>query len=191
MLVLYALWILLELTLYALVIYTLYKIIWYPLKMLSMRMKLRKLGSKVNFERGLFDMIFGQKGEVDFTADTPNLKYEVSVISFISNHSRWNIEKTREGYCIEVRRANKFFFNVNKHSERPESVVDDHGDFKLIRSGLLLDPNDDLNTKKILLVYPRPKMLTYAHARLDVLYPGSVVAGYEIMYLEDLINELK
>ena len=83
MLVFYALWILFELALYALVIYTLFKLIWYPLKMHSLRLKLKKLGSKVTFERGLFGMMLGQKGELDFTVDTPKIKYEVSVISFM------------------------------------------------------------------------------------------------------------
>ena len=183
--------VLLELAFYALVIYTIYKVIWYIIKMCSFKKKIKALGSSVKLERGIFDIMLGKKGVVDFTVDTPKVKYEVSVLSFISNHGRWNIEKMGNGYCAEAYRTNKIFFNAEKHSERPESVIDYRGESRFQRTELLLDKKEDPSVKQILLIYPRPQMLTYAHTRLDLLDSGSVVEGHEIMYLEDLINDLK
>ena len=186
-----AVWVLLELSFYALVIYTIYKVIWYLIKMHSLKRKLEGLGSSVKLERGIFDIMLGKKGVVDLTVDTPKAKYEVSVLSFISNHGRWNIEKIGNGYCAEAYRTNKIFFNAEKHSERPESVVDYRGEHRFQRTELLLEQREDPSVKQILLIYPRPEMLTYAHTRLDLLDSGSVIEGYEIMYLEDFLDTFK
>lgn len=191
MLVFQAIALLLELSLYALIIYTIYKVIWYLLKMLALKMKLKKLGESIKFERGIFDMMLNKKGVVDFTVDTHTVTYEVSVLSFISNHGRWNIEKSRNGYFVEARRPNKLFFEARKHSERPESEVDYRRESKFQRTELLLEAKNSPNVKQILLIYPRPKMLTYAHIRLEYLNTGSIVEGYEIMYLDDFLELFK
>lgn len=191
MLAFYAIWVLLELSICALAVYTVYKVIWYFLKMIFLKSKLKRLGETVKLERGIFDMMMNKKGVVDFTVDTHKETYEVSVISFISNHGRWNIEKSREGYFVEARRPNKLFFEARKHSERPDSEVDYRRESKFQRVKLMLEPKDDPNVKQILLIYPRPRMLTYAHTRLEYLDTGSVIEGYEIMYLEDFLDTFK
>jgi len=183
--------VLLELFFYASVIYTIYKVIWYLIKMFSLKRKLKALGSSVRLERGIFDIMLGKKGVVDFTVDTLKAKYEVSVFSFISTHGRWNIAKTTYGYVAEAYRTNRIFFNAEKHSERPESVVDYRGETKFQRVDLLIEEKNDPIVKQILLIYPRPQMLTYSQSRIELLDAGNSVGGYEIMYLEDLINELK
>ena len=92
------------------ILYTVYKIIWYVLVMTKFRFKIKKLNRKdmiVKYKRSLLGTIFGKKGEIDFLLDTPGSTVTVSVITFISVHGRWNIEKARNNYYIEARRKNK------------------------------------------------------------------------------------
>ena len=53
---------------------------------------------------------------------------------------------------------------------------------------LELSEVSDRCEKQILLLYPRPKMVTYTDTRLEYLKPGDKVMGHEIMYIEDLME---
>ena len=176
----------------AAVLYTIYKIIWYTVKMMILKSKLNKLASNfvgVNFVRPFYKIIFGPKGAPDFIMTRKGISYEVSVVSSISNHSRWNFEKTRNHCYLEVRKYGKWFYNLYKNS----ADVPDHAKMykrenKFSRHMLELSEVSDRCEKQILLLYPRPKMVTYTDTRLEYLKPGDKVMGHEIMYIEDLME---
>lgn len=67
-------------------------------------------GATVEQKRGIVGTVFGKKGLPDFIVKHKDKKYEISVLSFVSTHGRWNIEKTRTRFFIESRRASKIFY---------------------------------------------------------------------------------
>lgn len=102
------------------VLYSIYKVIWYIAKILVLLGKVSKLargGVTVQWLRHPLKIIFGQKGVPIFTVGMSEKNYEVSILSFISTHSRWNIEKTRTRYLFEVRKYNKILYNVYNNSD--------------------------------------------------------------------------
>ncbi len=181
----------LQISLCILVLYSLYKVIWYSVKMLALKKIIKELNSgntTVTYKRNFLNIIFGKKGLVDFVVTTPEQKYEVSVISFISTHSRWNIEKTRNNYYVEARRFNKLFYKVDVHSEQPDHAIQYRRETRFQRSQLLLNSTREEGVRKILLIYPRPKQITYTASKYEYLTTGSLIEGYEIMYVEDLLK---
>ena len=183
--------VMLELFLYALIIYTIYKVIWYTIKMLILKSKLRVFKGRIEFLSSLSKAVFHKKRDFDFVIEKDDMKYKVLLITFISNHGRWNIEKTRHGYTAEARRVNKIFYKPINHSGRSDDGLDYRGETRFQSYKLSIKPCEDANTKQIILIYPRPKQLSFTYTRMDLLRTGSVVDGYEVMYLEDLINNLK
>ena len=106
------------------VLYSIYKVIWYIAKILVLLGKVSKLargGVTVQWLRHPLKIIFGQKGVPIFTVGMSGKNYEVSVLSFISTHSRWNIEKTRTRYLFEVRKYNKSYIMYTIIRERSRS----------------------------------------------------------------------
>lgn len=161
-------------------LYGCYKVIWYTILLLRFRKRLRRCG--VRFVRPFWKIVFGEKGATDFTFVKDGETYAVSVLSFISNHSRWNIEQARTHYYLEVRRYNHLFYDryVNSGTE-PEHSKEYRRESRLCFTRLALSPAAE-GEKKILLVHPRPKQLTYATWGLDYLREGSEVAGYKILF---------
>ncbi len=181
----------LEIVLCILVLYSIYKVIWYSVKMLALRKMIKSLNSEnttVTYKRNFWSIIFGKKGIVDFVVTTPEQKYEVCVISFISTHSRWNIEKTRNNYYVEARRFNKLFYKVDVHSEQPDHAIQYRRETRFQRSQLLLNSTCEEGVRKVLLIYPLPKQITYTSSKYEYLRTGSLVEGYEVMYMEDLLK---
>ena len=83
------------------ILYTAYKIVWYMIvmaKFISKIKRLNKNGTTVQFKRSFLGMIFGKKGECDFVIKTFKETVAVSVVSFITVHGRWIIEKARNNY---------------------------------------------------------------------------------------------
>ena len=183
-----------EIYLAIMIIYAIYKVIWYTVKMLSFKHKINKINSdklKAQFQRGLLNIIFGKKGCVDFAVTTPNEKYAVSVISFISTHSRWNFEKTRSTYYVEARRRNELFYRVDNNSHSPEHAKLYRRESRFARCELYLQPKNEEFDKQILLIYPKPKELTYTDVRFDYLLTGSKIEDYEIMHADDFFELFK
>ena len=82
-------------------IYIAYKLIWYPLRLLRLKIKLGKLSAKgvtVSFNRNFWNIVFGKTGLPDFTVTTPTEVYRVTVLSSLSTHGRWNIEKQKDHF---------------------------------------------------------------------------------------------
>lgn len=179
----------LEIALIILFFYTVYKVIWYSVKMLSLSKKLKALDAAsitVTYMRKFPEMIFGKKGQPDFVINAAGKAYEVSVISFISTHSRWNIEKAARNYYIEVRKYNNVIYKTEKNSgTEPQHARDYRRESRFVRTELHISPLRTEFDKQILLIYPRPKLLTYTDTKLDYLDAGSTVGGHEIMYEDD------
>lgn len=178
-----------------LAVYALFKAIWYTVKMFAFRIRLGRLkaqGLALEFKRPFYKMLFGKKGETDFIVSNKRERYAVSVISFVSTHGRWNIEQAQDGYYVEVRRYNRIFFNlyVNTGTE-PEHSKDYRRETRFIRSRLYLSPEETSDGKRVLLIHPRPKLLTYTDTRFRYLGAGDSVFGYQILYAPDLFEALK
>lgn len=176
-------------------LYAVGKCIWYAAKMLSLRRKLNKLksnGMPVEFKRPFYKMIFGKKGETDFVVSGKRERYAVSVISFVSTRGRWNFEKARNHCYVEARRYNRIFFNTyNNTGTEPEHSKDYRRETRFIRSRLYLPPEEEGSEKRVFLIYPRPKLLTYTDTRLEYIGAGDSVFGYQIMYAENFFEALQ
>ena len=169
--------------------YGLYKIVWYLLKILALNRfinKLIKKGVKVERKRKIIDIFFGKKGEADFIIEHKWKKYEVSVLSFISTHGRWNIEKTRTNFFIESRRASEFFYKKYSNSGEPDHVGEYKNDARISRKELYITQIDTSFEKQILLLYPYPKRITYTDAHYNEIYAGSEVEKHVVMGIDDL-----
>lgn len=174
------------------VLYSIYKVIWYIVKILVLFGKVSKLargGVTVQWLRHPLKIIFGQKGVPIFTVGMSGKNYEVSVLSFISTHSRWNIEKTRTRYLFEVRKYNKILYNVyNNSGTEPELSKEYRRETRLYRKELYVSPISEAYEKQIWLVFPKPRLLTYTDTNWEYLIAGSVVGGHEIMYAKDFFG---
>ena len=174
------------------VLYSIYKVIWYIVKILVLFGKVSKLargGVTVQWLRHPLKIIFGQKGVPNFTVGMSGKNYEVSVLSFISTHSRWNIEKTRTRYLFEVRKYNKILYNVyNNSGTEPELSKEYRRETRLYRKELYVSPISEAYENQIWLVFPKPRLLTYTDTGWEYLIAGSVVGGHEIMYAKDFFE---
>lgn len=174
------------------VLYSIYKVIWYIVKILVLFGKVSKLargGVTVQWLRHPLKIIFGQKGVPIFAVGMSGKNYEVSVLSFISTHSRWNIEKTRTRYLFEVRKYNKILYNVyNNSGTEPELSKEYRRETRLYRKELYVSPISEAYENQIWLVFPKPRLLTYTDTGWEYLIAGSVVGGHEIMYAKDFFE---
>lgn len=174
------------------VLYSIYKVIWYSVKVLVLFGKVSKLarvGATVQWLRHPLKILFGQNGVPDFTVGMAGKTYEVSVLSFISTHSRWNIEKARTRYLFEVRKYNKILYNVyNNSGTEPELSKEYRRETRLYRKEIYVSPISEAYDKQIWLVFPKPRLLTYTDTGWEYLIAGSVVGGHEIMYAKDFFG---
>ncbi len=170
-------------------VYIIYKIAWYTVKIMALSSTLKRLekkGVQVVWHKKLTSALFGKRGEPTFDVITPTDTYRVTLLSFISTHGRWNIEKTKEHYYAEARHFNKWFYKVHKNSETAETEFDARRELVIQRAKLELPPKDD-SAKQILLIWPKPKNLTYSYARCEHLVNGSRFEHFEIMHAEDFL----
>ena len=168
----------------------LYKIIWYAAKLSALKRKIRKIsdkGVKVETRRTPLKAFFGEAGEVDLVITKGLHRYEVCLVTFISNHSRWNFEKHRDGYFFEVRKYSRFFYKTDKHSEAPEHARQYNREFRMTRVPLKLSaPEGD--AKRILLLYPTPREMTYTHHSYEIIDPGFVLAEHTVMTIDGFLE---
>ena len=156
--------------------------------MVRLMTKLKKLDGSVKFKSSMLDIMLHRKREFDLIVDKRDVSYKVWILSFISTHSRWNIEKDRDRYHAEARRKNHIFYKTYKHSEASEYAVEVNRESRFQRIELPLTQESDPNIRKILLIYPTPQKLTYTYTKLEYLKSGSTIEGYEIVYIEDLLS---
>ena len=80
------------------IIYIWYKLVWFAVKVMALSSTLRKLqkkGVQVIWHKKLSKAVFGKRGEPTFDVITHARTYRVTLLSFISTHGRWNIEKAK------------------------------------------------------------------------------------------------
>lgn len=187
--VIYAILLALGIIVFIALMYGLYKIIWYTVKMLSFTKFIKKLteqGVDVKKLRKMKDIVFGKKGDPDFIITYSGKKYEISVLSFISTHGRWNIEKTRTRFFIESRRGSNFFYKKYVNSGAPEHVSEYKNEARISRKELTVTPIDASFEKQIFLLYPYPEKTTYTDANYNELFVGNKVEGHFIMDVKAL-----
>ena len=167
----------------------------YAVKLITLKSLLKDYNTgdiKITFLRKIRHMAFGPRGETDFIIETPKGRYAVSVISFILDTGRWNIEKTRNSYYVEARRRNDIFYRVENNSgTEPEFARDYRRESRIQRSELHLSTQKSDSEKRILLIYPCPLSLTYTDSNIHHLTPGDRIEDYEIMYADELIALLE
>ena len=180
-----------QMLLLAAALYGLYKIVWYTVKMLALKRfarKLTKKGAIVEGRRGVFAIALGKKGMADYIVERNGKKYEISVLSFISTHGRWNIEKSRDGFFIECRRASRIFYKRRVHSGVPEHALEYKGELRVSRKRLTVTPIDASFEKQIFLLYPYPKKITHTDTQYTELFVGDEVEGHAVMDIDSLIK---
>ena len=168
----------------SLIAYGCYKVIWYTAKMILLRRCIRKLaqmGVEIEQQRAFLNIILGQRGMPDYIMTYQGKRYEISVLSHISTHGRWNIEKTRTRYLIESRRSSKLFYNRYINSSAPDHVVEYKNELRLSQQEFYMSSIDSTYDKQIFLLYPYPKHFTYTDAHYNDLYVGDKVKGHTIM----------
>ncbi len=183
------------LVLLLLLFYVLRKLGRYVVKLVTLRSLLKDYNTgdvKITFLRKIRHMAFGPRGQTDFMIETPKERYAVSVISFLLDTGRWNIEKTRHSYYVEARRRNDIFYRVENNSgTEPEFARDYRRESRFQRSELLLSTQKSDSEKRILLFYPCPLVLTYTDSNIHYLNPGDRIEDYEIMYADELLELLE
>lgn len=163
-------------------------------KMLSLNRRLKKLnrgGTRVEYARKFLKIAFGEKGKTDFLVKTEGKTYDVTVLAFPVIRGRWNIEKAGDRYYAEVRVYNNLFFDVyNNSGTEPEHAKDYKRETRISRRRLQLS-DEKGEGEKILLVYPKPKLLTYTDFKLGYINSGDIVFGYKVMYDSDFFALFK
>lgn len=170
-------------------LYAAYKVIWYIIKMFILWLSMKRLpgnGVAVERKRSFLSIILGRRGYTDYVITCGDKKYEVSVLSFISTHGRWNIEKTRTSYFIECRRASKAFYKTYVNTAVPDHVAEYKRESRVSREELYISPIDSTFEKQIFLLYPYPKRVTYTDSQYNELSRGQSVQGHEIMDIKEL-----
>lgn len=168
----------------SLIAYGCYKVIWYTAKMISLRRCIRKLaqmGVEIEQQRAFLNIILGQRGLPDYIMTYQGKRYEISVLSHISTHGRWNIEKTRTRYLIESRRSSKLFYNRYVNSSAPDHIAGYKNELRLSQQEFYMPPVNPTFDKQIFLLYPYPKSITYTDAHYNELFVGDRVEGHTIM----------
>ncbi|MBO5883380.1 MAG: hypothetical protein J6Q78_03125 [Clostridia bacterium] len=174
----------------AAILYGIYKVIWYLWKIFRFKVIMKKISASVERKRGTWDTFFGEKGLVDLIVTLGDKKYEVCVLSFISTHGRWNIEKGYDGYFIESRRASTVFYKVYNHSEQGALAGEYKRESSVSRKMLDITPQSEEYEKQIFLLYPFPKKLTLTDSSYRELYIGDKIDGHEIMNIDVFLELL-
>ena len=173
------------------ILYTDYKLIWYAIKMTVLHGRLaalKKRGVTVRYKPSFVKAVFQRKCGVSFTLTSGEGTFEVILLTFVSTHGRWNIEKVVDKYFAEARHNNFVFYGLGKSSEQPDVALDySNKETRLSRKELLLE-GEDPEAQRILLICPRPKLLSKAENTFEFLGSGSTVNGFEVMYEKDFFE---
>ena len=122
---------------------------------------------------------------------TKDKTYSVAVLSFAVTRARWNIEKSGERYYVEERVYNSLFYNVyNNSGTEPEHSKDYKRETRIARKRLYIS-DEKTEDEKILLVYPKPKALTFTYPRFDYINSGDNVFGYKVLFEDDFFEKIK
>ncbi len=175
-------------------LFVFYKLIWYAVKLAALKSTLKYFNrgkNKITFLKSSLSPSH-KKGETNFIIQTPTETFNVSVLSFFSANSRWNIEKTKTGYYAESRYKDKLFYKTEKNSgTEPEFAREYRRETRIQRAKLHLASQNNLEGKNILLIYPRPKLITYTDSKINYIKAGDRIENYEIMFADELVALLE
>lgn len=171
-------------------------------KVSSLRRRIRRLEKKgytVTPLRGFWGIFLGDKGGLDYRIITPTGAVEVSILSFLSTHGRWNIlekydlKTNTSETLLEVRRYNRWFYKAEKHSEMSEANMDLRRETLFRTVPLRLAPRDgeDPTLRSVLLVHPRPRLMTRTVNHMDYVNWGETLEGYELLTDEKFFDSLE
>ncbi|MBE6534479.1 MAG: hypothetical protein E7678_05890 [Ruminococcaceae bacterium] len=168
--------------------YCLLKVIWYTVKMLSLRSFMKDLGKEDGIEvichRTLLKTCFSKKGELDYTVITKDKTYNIAIITFISTRGRWNFEKDKDGYFIECRRRPFLFYKKVRNSELPEHALTHKRETKFLRTELYIPDAKERLEENVFLLYPWPHTVSHTDVKFQELIAGDKVAGVTLMDAE-------
>lgn len=170
------------------ILYSIYKVIWYAVKMISFGIRMKELGKnhvRVERLRNLFDIVFGSKGDPDYYVTVGGKRYEVSVLSFISIHGRWIFEMRTACFRIEARRLRDLIYSEKKHRGMAGGPHEYKQEIRISRKELNLTPIEKEYAGQILLLYPTPKRIVCVDHRYRELKSGDTVEGHTVMDLHD------
>ncbi|MBP3376547.1 MAG: hypothetical protein J6L83_07265 [Clostridia bacterium] len=182
------------------ILYGVFKFIWYAVKILGFKRFISKISKrdnvKIETKRKFSEKFWGKKFDVDYIISVGEKKYEITVLSFISTHGRWNIEKTRTKYYAESRRASGVFFGKYTNSNAPDHVSEYKGEWKVRRKELILSPLTDEFEKQIILIYPNTKRVTYTDSQYNIidyhrLDKRNMIEGHPVVGVKELIEILE
>lgn len=160
-------------------------------KMLSLSRRLKKLNSgdvTVEYVRKFSKIAFGEKGKTNFIVKTKDKTYTVTVLAFPTIRGRWNIEKVKDRYYAEARVYNNMFYNVyNNSGTEPEFSKDYRRETRIARKRFYISA-EKTEEEKLLLVYPKPKALTYTDFKLEHINSGDTVFGYKVLFEDDFFK---
>ena len=175
-------------------VFVLYKFVWYIVKLSALKSMLKDFNQgniKITFLNSIFS-INRKQGETNFVIQTPTQTVNVSLISLFSANSRWNIEKTKLGYYVESRYKDKLFYKTEKNSgTEPEFAREYRRETRIQRAKLHLSPESKSGEKNVLLIYPRPKLITYTDNQINYIKAGDRIENYEIMFADELVTLLE
>lgn len=170
------------------VLYSIYKVIWYTVIMLSFPAKMKRLSKKgvqVEHLRKLTDIVFGRKGDPDYYVTVGGKRYEICVLSFISIHGRWIFEMRTACFRIEARRLRDLIYSEKKHRGMAGGPHEYKQELRISRKELFLTPLEEEYAGQILLLYPTPKRIVCVDHRYRELRSGDTVEGHTVMNFSD------
>lgn len=141
---------------------------------------------RITVKRRLIGIPFGKYGDPFLEFEIAKKRYELTVLSFPSVRSRWNLELGSSLSFIEVRRKNRLFYGIEKNSEEPDSAVEYRRELRLLRRPIRLTEQDPAFTEQLILVYPEPRELTVTAQRQEYIAFGSTVNGHTVISLTGL-----
>jgi len=117
------------------------------------------------------------------------MAHKISILSFASVHSRWNLEQTKGNTYVEVRRKHFVFYSVENHSENhSEYTMQYDREYRFKRCRLNLPQDIPEHTTPILLIYPTPYDLTITDFNTRPVTSKERLGKHEILYWDDLIS---
>ena len=176
------------------ILYSIYKVIWYTIIMLSFPAKMKRLGKegiRVERLRKLTDIVFGSKGDPDYYVTVGTKRYEICVLSFISIHGRWIIENRTAGMRIEARRVRDFIYSEKKHRGMAGGPHEYKHELRISRKELKLTPVEEEYADQILLLYPMPKRIVCVDHRYRELQSGDTVEGHTVMSMQSFLDLIR
>ena len=157
--------------------YTVYKLIWYRVNMAKLQKALRAFSCVKRLDKDTF-LIEGEQ------------RYRVVLLSFVSVHGRWILEKRAGGLFAQVRKRSFFAYPEFTSAPEPEHAKEYRREFRFMKKKRVL-PALQKGEQGILLLYPTPKKVFFADKEYQQVQSGFMIDGYEVLFAEDLWERIQ